>query len=275
MSDVATGRRGSVRVTSLHAFVDVPSGVADHSAAFWGAVTGWPAGPPWRDHPELRSLLPPRGTAWLHVQEVDDAPRVHIDLEVPCGDAAHDVADQEVERLRSLGATFVRSTDDWVTLASPGGLPFCVPGCETAAGARAGASWPEPTTWRDGHRSRVRQICVDIPAGRWEAETTFWTAATRWRPEQTGRGPGESGRPEFSWLRPPAGPQQVLLQRMDEPSGVVRAHLDVATDDVAAEVRRVRDLGAGQHAADTRHDGRWVVLRDPAGLAFCITPQRP
>ena len=48
-------------------------------------------------------------------------------------------------------------------------------------------------------------------------------------------------------------------------------HLDVGTDDRAAEVERVRAVGA-ELVNDTR---RWVVLRDPAGLPFCITPRPP
>lgn len=250
------------RVTPVvHAFIDVPEAVVADTVAFWAALTGWPAGPAWFGHPEFRSLEPAGDVGWLHVQAVDADPRVHIDL-------ISAEVDRDAARLVDRGAALIRRTRHWTTLRSPGGLPFCL-AREPRRVAR-----PEPTGWPSGHRSRVRQVCVDIPADRREPESSFWQDATGWGRQPTG-GPGESGRPEFSWLRPPTGPQQLLLQRLDEPTGVVRAHLDVATDDIPAEVRRVRELGADQRADDARHSGDWVVLRDPAGLPFCITSQPP
>ena len=63
-----------------------------------------------------------------------------------------------------------------------------------------------------------------------------------------------------------------LLQRLGPGAdGPVRAHLDLGTDDRAAEVERVRVAGA-ELVDDTR---RWAVLRDPAGLPFCVTPRPP
>ena len=69
----------------------------------------------------------------------------------------------------------------------------------------------------------------------------------------------------------PASPVQLLFQVLDEEDGPVRAHLDHGTDDVPAEVRRVLDLGA-----DDIGPGRgWHALRDPVGLAFCVTGNSP
>lgn len=243
----------------VHVFIDVPKDLVADTLTFWTGLTGWPAGSAWPGHPEFRSLEPAGCVCWLHVQAVEDEPRVHVDL------IADDV-DAEAARLVSSGAALVRRTRDWTTLQSPGGLPFCL------ASEPKHVARPEPASWPSGHRCRVRQVCLNIPADWWEPETEFWQDATGWRLATTA---GQSGRPEYRWLRPPAGPQQLLLQRLDEPSGSVRAHLDVATDDIPAEVRRVRELGADQRASDARHDGRWVVLRDPAGLPFCITPQPP
>ena len=43
-------------------------------------------------------------------------------------------------------------------------------------------------------------------------------------------------------------------------------HLDIESDDVEAEVRRLEDLGATRvEKIDT-----WWVMRDPAGLLFCV-----
>jgi hypothetical protein len=43
-------------------------------------------------------------------------------------------------------------------------------------------------------------------------------------------------------------------------------HLDIETDDVEAEVRRLEALGA------TRVEvvKTWQIMRDPAGLVFCV-----
>jgi hypothetical protein len=45
-----------------------------------------------------------------------------------------------------------------------------------------------------------------------------------------------------------------------------RIHLDIETDDIAAEVARLEKLGA---TVDT-HMERWVVMRAPSGQRFCV-----
>jgi hypothetical protein len=52
----------------------------------------------------------------------------------------------------------------------------------------------------------------------------------------------------------------------------VRAHLDLGTDDQAAEVQRLLSLGAKDLGVETRG---WHVLADPAGMAFCSTVNPP
>jgi hypothetical protein len=109
-------------------------------------------------------------------------------------------------------------------------------------------------------------VCVDIPAARFDAERDFWSGATGW--------PAERARfPEFARLAPPVtSPMAILLQRFGPgEDGPARMHLALATDDRAAEVERVRAAGA-ELVDDTRP---WAVLRDPAGLPFCVTPGPP
>jgi hypothetical protein len=45
-----------------------------------------------------------------------------------------------------------------------------------------------------------------------------------------------------------------------------RVHLDIETDDVEAEARRLEALGA-ERVQQVRS---WWVMRDPAGLLFCV-----
>lgn len=76
---------------------------------------------------------------------------------------------------------------------------------------------------------------------------------------------------EFVVLARPDGPR-LGFQRVPEPTpGKNRVHLDLAADDVEAEVARLVRLGATE---TERHsfgpDFSWVVLADPEGNAFCI-----
>lgn len=74
------------------------------------------------------------------------------------------------------------------------------------------------------------------------------------------------GHPEFVGLTEPASLAHVGLQDVgDAPAAV---HLDIETDDVDAEVARLVALGATEKF---RHRS-WVVMNDPAGIAFCVTP---
>lgn len=236
----------------LHAVIDVPGDRYDTAAAFWADALGWPLGAPWPGHPELRSFEPPRGAAYVHLQRIDGPPRVHVDLE-----SEH--PDRTSARAVELGATFVAEHERWRTLASPGGLPFCVvPVSEDEA--------PEPLTWPDGHRTRLVQVCVDSPAAAHEREVAFWRELLggRWV---------DSPAAEFAgkWHDDEGSPIQLLFQKLDEPDGPVRAHLDHASDDRRAEVDRLLGLGA-----EDVHPGRgWHVLRDPLGQLFCVTDNSP
>jgi predicted enzyme related to lactoylglutathione lyase len=236
----------------LHAFLDVPDELADTTARFCAAVTGATIGSPWPGHPEFRSLEPTTGSRYLHVQRHGGPPRVHLDLITPDVDA-------ETARLVGLGAVAGVRERWWQVLASPGGLPFCLV-TETP-----GRSCPAPVRWPGGQRSRVDQLVLDVPADRYDAECRFWPETTGWTPQTC-------DRPEALRLLPPStSPVQLLLQHSPDPADAVRAQLDLGTDDVAAEVRRVTALGATGAADRAGHGGTRVPLTDPAGLIFSVT----
>lgn len=110
------------------------------------------------------------------------------------------------------------------------------------------------------------QVCIDAPGAAHDREVEFW------RDLLAGRWVG-SGADEFAgkWHDDAGSPIQLLFQRLDEPDGPVRAHLDHGTDDLRREVDRLLALGAHDVAP-----GRgWHVLRDPGGLAFCVTENSP
>jgi len=60
----------------------------------------------------------------------------------------------------------------------------------------------------------------------------------------------------------------VLVQRLGE--GVSRVHLDIHTTDAQAEVARLEKLGAKR----LREGEGWVVMEDPAGVLFCVVPDK-
>jgi hypothetical protein len=126
---------------------------------------------------------------------------------------------------------------------------------------------PEPGSFPGVGRSRVYQVCLDIPGPAFDAEAARWARATGGRLEVLAR------RPEFAWVRIPGGPRplDLLLQRLDREDGPVTAHLDLGTSDRAAERQRHLDLGATL-VADEEF---WTVLADPAGAAYCITDRDP
>jgi hypothetical protein len=126
---------------------------------------------------------------------------------------------------------------------------------------------PAPAAFPGVRRSRVYQVCLDIPGPRFESEADGWARLSGGRVEVLDR------RPEFAWLRVPGGPRplDVLLQRLDSSDGPVGAHLDVGTPDRAAEVRRHLALGA----TPISDEEFWTVLADPAGLPYCVTDRDP
>lgn len=234
------------------AVLDLPPGSG--AEEFWAAALGWPLGPAWADHPELRSFEPPDGDAYVHCQRVDGPAGVHLDLEVEEMAAA-------TERLTGLGATVVRVTTDWTTLTSPGGLDFCVV-------AGRDHRRPAATRWPGGTRSRLVQVCIDSPADRHEQEAGFWREVTGWR-WAGGSSPEFAGK-----LFPPSGSSlQLLLHRLGDDDGglVTRAHVDLGADDLEGEAARLVALGARRQWSG---DG-WITLRDPADLLFCVTENSP
>ena len=236
----------------LHAVIDVPAEHLEVTADFWCRVLGWRAGEPWPGHPELRSFEPPSGRAYVHLQQIDGPPRVHIDVE-------SDDPPETVTKAVALGAELVAERESWRTLRSPGGLPFCVIRAKQH-------DPPDPVTFPDGHRVRMVQVCIDSPRSDHEEEVAFWRALLpgRW---------ADSHLPEFAgkWHDDAGSPIQLLFQQLDDPDGPVRAHLDLGTDDLEADVRRLPTLGA----TDIGPGLGWHVFLDPARHPFCMTKNSP
>jgi hypothetical protein len=115
------------------------------------------------------------------------------------------------------------------------------------------------------HKSRLAALIVDCRTDDLPAQAKFWSEALGYAimPPQS----GEDGR--YISLAGPDGEPKIILQRVDHES---RVHLDIETDDFAAEVARLEKLGAKR----VQDFPRWVVLEAPSGHRFCVVnPQRP
>jgi hypothetical protein len=228
----------------IQVFLDTPAALFDDAVDFWSAVTGWRPSERRGEDGQFLTLLPPAGSSYVRMQAVDRTAGIHLDL---------DSADRpaSIALARSRGATTAWTYHDVEVMRSPGGFTFC-------------------QTLLDGEPSLVRhgstildQICLDIPDDRWQEEVAFWR-------DLTGRELQEATAPGFARLVAADQPR-ILLQRLGEPDGPVRAHPDLATGDREADtVAHVR-LGASVVGV---HD-YWTVLTAPGGQVYCLTDRDP
>ena len=114
------------------------------------------------------------------------------------------------------------------------------------------------------HRSRLGTVIIDCEGDDLDTATAFWSRALGYPPGE----PGPPDDPRYRPLRAPPDEVQVELQRVDHAS---RVHIDIETDDIDAEVARLKELGATEVA---RVRG-WCVMQAPSGHRFCVVaPQR-
>lgn len=108
------------------------------------------------------------------------------------------------------------------------------------------------------HRSRLCAAAIDVPRPVYDADVAFWAGATQRAPEM------DAEDPDYSSYGAMAPGVDMFVQAVGDP--LPRIHLDIETDDVAAEVARLTALGATEVA----RIHTWVVMRDPAGIVFCV-----
>jgi hypothetical protein len=104
--------------------IDTPDAEAADAASFWSAALGAAARPD-PSEPQftvLHEALPGLVTV---IQAVDDAPRLHLDIET-------DDVEAETARLLALGATEISQWLECRVLRAPGGHLVCVVPVHTA-----------------------------------------------------------------------------------------------------------------------------------------------
>jgi predicted enzyme related to lactoylglutathione lyase len=113
------------------------------------------------------------------------------------------------------------------------------------------------------HHSRLSKIVIDVPGVDHDRELAFWSAATGQPLTQF------ETHPEYHGAALHGHELGLLIQRLDD--GPAKVHIDIHTDDLAAEITRLEKLGA----EPVRQVHSWQVMRDPAGLLFCVIPGEP
>jgi Glyoxalase-like domain len=111
------------------------------------------------------------------------------------------------------------------------------------------------------HYSRLSKIVIDVSPAEHDRELAFWSAAVG-QPLTQG-----VKYPEYHGAALHGGEFGLLIQRLGHGPG--RVHLDIHTDDLAAEVARLEELGAER----VQLVRSWWIMRDPAGMLFCVVPE--
>ena len=109
------------------------------------------------------------------------------------------------------------------------------------------------------HFSRISTVVIDVPASDHGRELAFWEAAV-------GQSLPQFDYPEYHGGQLHGQDLWLLTQRLHE--GAARVHVDIHTDNLDAEVERLESLGAKR----VQRAHSWWVMRDPAGLLFCVIP---
>lgn len=110
------------------------------------------------------------------------------------------------------------------------------------------------------HHSRLCTIVLDCRVDDLAESAAFWSRALG-KPLVT---LDQDGDGKYAELETSDDEPIILLQKVGHDSWV---HLDIETDDLEAEARRLEALGATRVAF--AHD-RWWVMQAPSGHRFCI-----
>ncbi len=109
------------------------------------------------------------------------------------------------------------------------------------------------------HKSKLAGFIIDCRTDDLAGAAEFWGGALGMERRSM------PGQEEENYVRlvDPTGAIDVEVQRVDHPS---RVHLDIETDDIEAEVRRLEALGASR--VGQVHS--WWVMEAPTGQRFCV-----
>ncbi|WP_051574653.1 VOC family protein [Mycobacterium sp. URHB0044] len=122
------------------------------------------------------------------------------------------------------------------------------------------------------HRILLSTLIIDAPSDVHEETARFW-ADTLDAEVVTPRGGSD-----YRILEGASNDFRLVVQNVHSDRAGV--HLDIHTDNLAAEVGRLKGLGATVvDDSFANHPGQWVIMADPSGKQFCVVyalnPLRP
>jgi predicted enzyme related to lactoylglutathione lyase len=109
------------------------------------------------------------------------------------------------------------------------------------------------------HKSKLGGFIIDCQTSDLKAAAGFWASALGMPVRQLASDESEN----YLRLADPLGRLDIEVQAVTHPS---RVHLDIETDNIEAEVRRLEALGATRVAQVKT----WWVLQAPTGQRFCV-----
>ena len=109
------------------------------------------------------------------------------------------------------------------------------------------------------HKSRLAGFIIDCNTDDLGAAAAFWGAALGMAVRALPAPEGD----KYIRLVDPEERLHVEVQSVTHPS---RVHLDIETDDIEAEVRRLEALGARR----VQKVHTWSVMEAPTGQRFCV-----
>ena len=109
------------------------------------------------------------------------------------------------------------------------------------------------------HKSKLAGFIIDCNTDDLGAAATFWGGALGM---EVRRPPAPEGD-KYIRLLDPEDRLHIEVQTVSHPG---RVHLDIETDDIEAEVRRLEKLGAKR----VRAVHSWWVMEAPTGQRFCV-----
>ena len=109
------------------------------------------------------------------------------------------------------------------------------------------------------HRSRLSSIIIDCRVDDLSSAAEFWSKAFG-KPVAS---VDQDGDGKYAELKTADDELILVLQKVAHES---RVHLDIETDDIDAEVKRLEALGAKR----VEFIQRWWVMEAPTGHRFCV-----
>lgn len=108
------------------------------------------------------------------------------------------------------------------------------------------------------HKSRLAGFIIDCRTDDLDAAASFWAGALG-----LGVGKPSGANNTYIELDDPSRNLHIEVQSVEHAS---RVHLDIETDDIEAEVRRLEALGATR----VKQLNTWWVMQAPTGQRFCV-----